>query len=332
MSFVRSSDVDPRRVVSMLALLAGSATAIATAQSPPRASDARIVRISHAAPFQGRRERALPGKPEGLCAGDFDGDGKLDLAASLVTPGALLIWSATNEGLLQAFESRPCGDFPLAPVALPRGSFGAIPSAQAIAVVSRAARTLEIVSAAGRRSSLERTPRAVAGGRIDGMAVLAIACDGRRLEVLRDGSAELELWTLSDDLPRCALVSGALSAVLVGFQDSTAVEAYSSGSAAPIGRLELGGIPRALAELDVDGDGERELVVAGGDHELWVFGVGRSGGASIWFDRHEPRSWPADAIPTTLAVADFDVDGRADLAVLNDFSLSLQVLSQLSAA
>jgi hypothetical protein len=41
--------------------------------------------------------------------------------------------------------------------------------------------------------------------------------------------------------------------------------------------------------------------------------------------------WPTEAIPTALAVADFDRDGRADLAILSDFSLSVQILTQLRA-
>ncbi len=280
--------------------------------------------------FEARLERALPAKPEGLCSGDFDGDGRLDLAATLVTPGALLTWRVTEQGLSHEFVSQPCGDFPLAPVALPPGSFGAEAPAQGIASVSRAARDLQVFSQAGRTLAFERTPRALAAGKIGTDTLIAVACDGRRLEVLRDGEETAEVWTLSGELPRCALVSAGLSAVLVGFQDSTAIDAYSTADGAPIGRVKLGGIPRAMAELDIDGDGEIELVVAGGDRELWILRAVAEPGPSVRLEPWEKANWTADAIPTALAVGDIDLDGRADLAVLNDFSLSLQVLSGLS--
>ncbi len=281
-------------------------------------------------PLRGRRERALPGKPEGLCSGDFDGDGRVDLAATLVSPGALLVWHTSDQGLEHEFERRPCGDFPLPPIALPEGRFGAGEAAQGIAVASRGARTLELFGGAARALQLEKTPRALAAGGSGPKTLLAVACDGRRLEILRDDAQEFEHWTLQGDLPRCALVSHGSLAVLVGFQDSTAIEAYDGESGEPIGRIELGGIPRAMAELDIDGDNDRELVVAGGDRELWIFGAGRSGGARVWFDGEAPLIFDAEAIPTALAVGDLDGEAGADLAVLNDFSLSLQVLTRLS--
>ncbi len=326
-----------RRVCAALGILAlaggrGLATANLSAQDPVATANGKIAPLEHEAPFKARRERPLPAKPEGLCAGDFDGDGTTDLAATLVSPGALLVWHTSASGLQREPESHPCGDFPLPPIALPRGSFGAVPKGQSIALCSRAARTLEIVGPLTRSIALERRPRALAAGKLEDKALIAVACDGRRLEVLREGSSELEHWTLSGDLPCCAMFSGPLSAVLVGFQDSSSVEAYAAKDGSPIGSIELSGIPRAMAELDVDGDRDRELVVAGGDRELWVFGAGRSGGAKTWFDGVAPIVWNAEAIPTALAVGDFDHDGRADLAVLNDFSLSLQILTRLSAA
>lgn len=294
----------------------------------------------YSAPFEARREQPLPGKPEGLCSGDFDGDGRLDVAATLVVPGALLVWSSVSGSLDHGFETYDCADFPLAPVALPPGSFQAPGVTQRIAIASRGARTLSFAAPDCRAFALERTPRALAAGNAGGSALVVAACDGRRLEVLREGAAAPEAWKLSADLPRCAMVSTALSAVLVGFQDSTAVEAYlvprgEPGEPAPgarLGAIQVGGIPRALAELDVDGDGDRELCVAAGDHDVLVYGAGSAGGPGDWFDDSSPLRWRADAIPTALGVGDFDGDRRDDLAVLNDFSLSLQVFTGLSTA
>ncbi|HUR28298.1 MAG TPA: FG-GAP-like repeat-containing protein [Planctomycetota bacterium] len=319
----------------VLALVASAAFALrALAQEPAAEPSPTPVAapLEHRPPFQARVERPLAGKPEGLCSGDFDGDGRADLAATLVSPGALLTWPAGAAGLAHEAQARACGDFPLPPLALPRGAFGAEAQAQAIAVASRAARTLELFGGGGSALALERTPRAMAAGKLGDQALIAVACDGRKLELLRDGDTQFTHYALSADLPRCALVSAAASAVLVGFQDSTAVEAYAAEGGAPIGAVELGGIPRALTELDVDGDHDRELLVAGGDGELWIFGLGAPGGAKTWFEKKAPVVWTTEAIPTALAVADFDQDGRADLALLSDFSLSVQILTRLGAA
>ncbi len=254
-----------------------------------------------------------------------------DLAATLVTPGAWLIWRGSKSGLPRDFKDQACGDFPLPPLALPRGSFSAPQNAQAIAVCSRTTRELQIVAAGSNRITLDETPRALAAGTVNGSALIAVACDGLRLEVLRDGETAPQHWKLSAELPRCALVSAELSAVLVGFQDSMTVEAYASANAPQIGRIQLAGFPRALAELDFDGDGDLELAVAGGDRELWIFGIGASGGARAWFTPQTPLTQHVDAIPLALAVGDFDADGRDDLAILHHYQLSVVLLTKLSA-
>ncbi|MBK8178082.1 MAG: VCBS repeat-containing protein [Planctomycetes bacterium] len=286
------------------------------------------------APFRARRERLLDLKPEGLCAADLDGDGWDDLAATLVSPGGLCVWRGSAEGLSRQSTRVPCGDFPLAPLALPPESFGA-DRGRALALASRGARTLEVHSPthlgpSTRSWELEHRPRALAAGFLAGGAVLAAACDGRRLELLRDGAAQPEHWTLGAEWPRCALVSTELGAVVVGFQGAGAVEAYATADGAPTHRLTLGGMPRALAELDVDGDGDLELAIAGGDRELWIAGLGNPGGARAWFEG-TPAAWPVDAIPIGLSAADFDRDGRQDLVLLHHYQLSALVLSGLSA-
>ncbi|MEO6709408.1 MAG: VCBS repeat-containing protein, partial [Planctomycetota bacterium] len=275
-------------------------------------------------------------KPVGVCAADFDGDGTDDLALSFLTPGGSIVWRGSSGGLEREGLPRAFGDYPLPPLALPRGTFGASGRAAQLALCSRSTRVLEIVSPFSTSAlapiTLEHVPRAMASGIVQGHAWLAIACDEQRLEVLREGSAKPEPWSISGLYPRCALISEELSAVLVGFQDSESIEAYDAPGAAPIGKLELGGMPRDMAVIDIDGDGDLELVVAGGDHELWIFGLSKPGGARAWFEPGAPAIWQAGAIPLQLAVADFDADGKPDLAVLHHYDLSVHLLTKLSAA
>ena len=278
----------------------------------------------------------MDAKPVGVCAADFDGDGTNDLAVTFLTPGGSIVWRGSASGLGREGLLRPCGDYPLPPLALPRGSFGASGKAAQLALCSRSTKVLEIASpfstGAPAPITLEHVPRAMASGIVQGHAWLAIACDDKRLEVLREGGASPEPWSISGLYPRCALISEELSAVLVGFQDSESIEAYASPSAAPIGKLELGGMPRDMAVIDIDSDGDLELVVAGGKHELWIFGLSKPGGARAWFETGAPAVWQAGAIPLQLAVADFDADTKPDLAVLHHYDLSVRLLTKLSTA
>lgn len=287
------------------------------------------------APFQGRRERALPAKPEGLWSGDLDGDGQRDLVASLVTPGAVVAWRGSAGGLAREAWRAECGDFPLRPEGLPAGSFGASADRPRIAVASRAERSVSVIqpfaASPARKLVLQSTPRALATGRIGGRAVIAAACDDRRLELWFDGADAPVVQALDDDLPRCARVVDSLGAVIVGFQGSAALEAIAAADGRRLWRIELGGIPRHLAELDVDGDGDAELAVASGDRDLWILGAGVTGGPAAWPDEAARQRHSVDAIPLELCVDDFDRDGRDDLALLAHYDLRVRLLTRWSA-
>ncbi|HUR28300.1 MAG TPA: VCBS repeat-containing protein [Planctomycetota bacterium] len=333
----------PVLVVALLAGACGETDPVASTRQQAEPAPAALPGPPPAplaqAPFEARRERALKHKPAGVCAADFDGDGRDDLALTFLTPGGCIAWRAGASGLARDGEAQAFDEYPLAPLALPAGRFGAAPKERWLALASRASRKLEIVRAfpgAAAASTLslvlEKTPRAQAAGVVAGKGLLAIACDDQRLELLREGATVPEHGKLSAGVPRCALVCEELGRVLVGFQESSSIEAYDAADATPRERLALGGFPRDLAALDVDADGDPELVVAGGEHELWIFGAGANTGARGWFETAAPLVWTTGAIPLQLAVADFDADHRADLAVLHHYDLSVRLFTKLSAA
>lgn len=258
--------------------------------------------------FATRRERRLEAKPEWLCAADLDGDGRVELAATTIAPGLLLVWRGTPQGLAREALRIEVGGHPLRPVALAaRGE----PARRPLAVASRASGRLLVLDVLGEHPerallecALPATPRAIAAGRAAGRERVAIACDERKLALVDAGGA-LEVHELQGELPRCMLFAAGGEGLWIGYQDSLRLDFHSlepSFAPEPSARVELGGIPRALLELDLDGDGALELAVAGGDRELWVFGLEGAGAARDFAAGRPraPRRLETDAIPIDL--------------------------------
>ena len=274
----------------------------------------------------------MAGKPERLLAADLDGDGFADLVATLLDRPVLLLWSGTEDGLDRAAREVPVGGWPLGPLALPPGAFGAAPQRSLVALASRSERTLVLRDLTGDAAPREvwrgRTPRAMAVGDLgaDGSLEIALATDGRELAIVRaDGTRAIQ--RLAHDLPRCALVLASGAGVVVGYQGSRTLEVVAPGSAAPLAVLHLDGIPRDLVEVDLDSDGDLELLAVGGDGDAWAFGRGRSGGSRAWMDAEgaEPARWRLDPIPIDVEVLDLDGDGVPEIGVLARFGLSYEL-------
>ncbi len=288
--------------------------------------------------FATRRERALTEKPEALLAADFDGDGFVDLAAATLEPGALFVWRGSKQGIAHDATRLAIGGYPLAPIALEAGAFGAAPNVRRIVVASRADRSLSLIDLTLAKPIVESqelasVPRALAGGRLGGEVSVVALLDGKQAALWRKDSP-LAISALGDGLPRCARVLDDGSGVVVGFQDIERAEPahrvdfvpYSSESRTLADRaafeLPLRGFPRAIDELDLDRDGKPEIVVLGGDASAWIFGFGRD-----WRSQsgRTPLEWRTNSVPYAIAHADFDGDGALDLAVLSNADLSFEI-------
>lgn len=266
-----------------------------------------------------RRQRALDDKPEWVLAEDLDGDGRPQLAAATLVPGELI--GLGEEGGPERYRV-PIGGYPLRPIPRPGGQ---------VVVASREDVVLRWVDTTAEVGvlPLPAVPRALAVGDLgaDGTEELVLACDGRRLlTTTADAPGTLAETALTDELPRCLLVVGDGRGVLVGAQStrSLALHGYADGVlGSEVERVQLPGIPRDLQEGDLDGDGDAELLVVGGEEHLWVFGWGAPGGADAWFEA-EPLTWHVSSIPIAARI-----DG-GQVHVLHVGRLELIVLDQLT--
>ena len=277
------------------------------------------------------------GETLGLLAGDVTGDGAAELICAVRSPGALLIWRrlprSANRGTPPTTVE--VGGYPLGPVWVGEPA----PDGPAlVAVASMAENNLELVdlrrlaeAGAHRRIELSGRSSALTAGDLgaDGVVEVVVALeDGRWIAIAPDGApgAELVEASLPGSRPTCLRVLRDGSGLAAGLQDSRSLawQPWPVGDGEGARTIELDGIPRDIEEIDLDLDGDLELVVAGGDRWLWVFGWGDDGDLGEAGAR--PRRLGVGAIPLDVEVADVDADGDEELVLLHYADLDVQVL------
>jgi hypothetical protein len=277
--------------------------------------------------------RSGSAKPTGLLAGDLDGDGRDELIAATRSPGGIEIWSGISPVLGPAPEPRvfAFGDYALGPVWVAAADPARKRARSLAAVVSRETLELAVIDLAAAlrskvgselpvawRARVPARPRAIAGGDLgrDGRGdVLVITIEDELL--LYGGSEAPRRLALAKEHAVCALLASDGERIAVGYQTSRRIALVRADGTAEKS-AELPGIPRALAEADLDGDGDSELAVAAGDDLLLVFGLGRGGGCAAWLDA-KPSEVKVGRVPIAIAHADFEGrggNGREELAVL----------------
>jgi hypothetical protein len=302
--------------VPYIALQGLACLALAAACNQPPAPPPRVQEAPVEPFFRARRQWDVDGKTESLLAADLDGDGHAELVAAL-QHGALVVWRGTPSGLDRAARTIAVGGWPLKPVALPAGSFGAAASQRLVAVASRADRTLLVYDLTGgavpralwRGGDPLSTPRTIAVGDLgaDGNGEIAMATDDE-LVVVGEGGATAR-HELAHALPRCSTFRGDGSGVWIGYQDSRTLEVAAGAPRV----LALEGIPRDVVELDLGG--VPGLLVVGGVRDARVYGL----------DGTPFMNWSSGPIPIDVELGDFNGDGAPEIAVLTRYGLSYEL-------
>jgi hypothetical protein len=273
-----------------------------------------------------RRELRLAGQPSGLERGDVDGDGAPDLAVVLDHPGRLYLWSAATGGLQGPAAVLECGDFALGPVMLPEGRIGLAPRADGTVLLVHTVAGALLPT----RRELPSPARVLDRGDLDR--------DGVDELLWIDAEGQLGVWRGADPEAPVPLEVGRATCLRVGSHDGTLwvgvqlpptllgfapADLRGSAPARASRRIELDGVPRALREVDLDGDGAEELLCAGGDEQLWILDPRAADpGASL------RRVRTPGLVPLALRAADLDRDGRPELVTVQSYDTSYGVLGR----
>ncbi len=246
----------------------------------------------------------ISGFPQSITVADFDADGNTDFAyVRLQGAGATIMYGRGNGTFDSMNVVHPYyGDHPRCVAALDFNSDGI----GDFAMASEFGGVLVTLGAPGRRFSPPVAP--TWGWEVD----VRNGCSLATGDFNGDGNRDLAV-TGSD-----ALTGGGAS-VFVFFGDGNG--GFQDGSAG----AESGAAPAAVAATDFDSDGNLDLAVAdaGSNSVLIDIGVGPNWAYGL-FLAQIPLSVGDN--PKSVAVGDFDQDGKPDLAVANSGSNSVSIV------
>ncbi|HYS07067.1 MAG TPA: VCBS repeat-containing protein [Candidatus Dormibacteraeota bacterium] len=244
----------------------------------------------------GARSRFTAGRVRSAVSGDFDGDGRADLAVANGgvftcqpicgnTPGDVSILLGAGDGTLAAGSAGSVGTDPSSLVRADLDNDGSTD----LAMANEGSDDLSILF--GRGDGTFAETRLPAG---------AVPVSLAAVDLNGDGAIDLAVA----DRGRPGAAPGGVSLLFGG----------GNGSFTAAAPLFAGAAPSAVAAGDFDGDGRPDLAVGESqDQEFWVF-LGNGDGTF-----RPPVRSPGFPPSASVAVGDFNTDPKEDLAVFTPF-------------
>ena len=279
-------------------------------------------------------EYGVGNDPRSVAVGDFNGDGKPDLAVANSGSDRVSVLLGKGDGTFQPAVNYGAGADPWSVVA---GDFNHDGKAD-LAVANINSRNVSVLlgkgdgtfeSAVNYRTGIG--PRSVATGDFNGdgkpdlvaansdsgnVSVLLGKGDGTFQPAVNYGAAaypfSVAVGDFNSDGKPDLVVAGSTVAVLLGNGDGT----FRAGA-----NYGTGPAPYSIMVGDFNGDGKADLAVANNSSSDISVLAGKGDGTF-----QAAVNYSAGFNPVSVAVGDFNGDGKADLAVANDTSGTISVL------
>jgi Bacterial Ig-like domain (group 3)/FG-GAP-like repeat/Galactose oxidase, central domain len=227
--------------------------------------------------------------PSGVAAGDFNNDGKPDLAITNTTDNTVTILLGNGDGTFTAAAALSTGNTPSGIVVGQFTSNGQ----EDLAIVNSSDNTVTILMGNGNGTF---TPTAAAPA--TGVSPHAIAVG----DFNGDGILDLAVANASDNTVT----------ILLGNGDGTFTAASTTAS--------TGTNPSSVAVADFNGDGRLDLAVTDANANMVTVLLGNGDGT---FTAGTPLT--TGNAPSAILIGDFNGDGKADLALTNSADATVQV-------